>query len=99
MYAVIRTGGKQYRVAPGQVLKVGKIEGAIDTVEIDDILILGDEGKLSLNPSGAKVICQVLRQGRSRKILGMKMKRRKDYRRKLGHRQHYTQLRVQEIVA
>lgn len=99
MYAVIRTGGKQYRVTQGQVLKVARlIEPVGDQVEMSDVLMVSGDSGADLAPKDAKVVCQVLRHGRTRKVLGMKMKKRKDYRRLLGHRQDYTQIRVDKIV-
>ncbi len=101
MYAVVTTGGKQIRVAEGDVVRVEKLELNIgDTVELDNVQMIGkDEGAI-FEPdalTGAKVVCQVMGQGRRKKIKIFKMKRRKNYHRTAGHRQYYTELKVQEI--
>ena len=101
MYAVIRTGGKQQKVAPGAVIKVEKLEGeAGSTVTLDDVLAIGDDKGLTVGTptvDGASVTAEVLEQTRSAKIIVFKKKRRKNYRRKKGHRQHLTVLRVTDI--
>ncbi len=102
MYAVIRTGGKQYRVAPEDVIEVEKIsgdEGAI--VQFSDVLIVGGEGEPKVGAptlTGASVAGQVVAQKRAPKILVFKKKRRKNYRRTHGHRQNLTQVRITEIM-
>ncbi len=102
MYAVIRTGGKQYRVAENDVLFVEKLDAEVGaTVELGEVLMIGgDEPKIG-RPlvEGAKVEATVLDQTRGPKIVIFKKKRRKNYRRKRGHRQHQTVLRVTRIVA
>ena len=102
MYAVIKTGGKQYKVSEGDLLKVEKIEGAVgETVEIDQVLMVGGaEVKLGtpLVP-GAKVKAQIVAQEKDKKILVFKSKRRKGYRKKFGHRQQITRLKVAAIEA
>ncbi|MAI62259.1 MAG: 50S ribosomal protein L21 [Micavibrio sp. TMED27] len=99
MFAVIRTGGKQYKVQKDDVVKVEKLdvkEG--DKVELDEVLFV--DGKIgSPLVKGAKVIAEVLEQARAPKITVFKKKRRQNYRRKKGHRQHQTVLRVKEIKA
>lgn len=103
MYAVIKTGGKQYRVAEGDVLRVEKLsadEGA--TVEFDQVLMVGDGDNVSLGApllDGGKVSAEVVAQGRARKIEIVKFKRRKDYQRHHGHRQPYTEIRITGINA
>ncbi len=101
MYAVIRSGGKQARVAPGDTLRLEKLAGEVgDSVELADVLMLGDEGEPRVGTplvDGAKVRGTILAQGRGDKITVFKMKRRKGYRRKQGHRQAYTELRVDRI--
>jgi large subunit ribosomal protein L21 len=101
MFAVVRTGGKQFRVAPGQAIRVEKLEGAVgDTVELDQVLMIGGEGESRIGVplvEGAKVVSTITAQGRGPKIVVFKMKRRKGYRRKTGHRQAYTELRVDRI--
>ncbi len=102
MYAVIKTGGKQYKVSEGDLLKVEKIDGAVgETVEIDQVLMVGGaEVKLGtpLVP-GAKVKAQIVAQEKDKKILVFKSKRRKGYRKKFGHRQPITRLKVASIEA
>lgn len=102
MYAVIKTGGKQYKVSEGDLVKVEKIDGAVgETVEIDQVLMVGGaEVKLGtpLVP-GAKVKAQIVAQEKDKKILVFKSKRRKGYRKKFGHRQQITRLKVAAIEA
>jgi large subunit ribosomal protein L21 len=101
MYAVIRSGGKQACVEPGDSLRVEKLDGAVgDTVELAEVLLLGDgDGSRIGTPlvDGAKVVGTILAQDRGPKITVFKMKRRKGYRRKRGHRQAYTEVRVDRI--
>jgi large subunit ribosomal protein L21 len=102
MYAVIRTGGKQYRVAENDVLFVEKLDAEVgSTVQLDEVLMVGgDEVKVG-RPlvEGARVEAVVLDQTRAPKIVVFKKKRRKNYRRKRGHRQLQTVLRVTRIIA
>jgi large subunit ribosomal protein L21 len=101
MYAVIRSGGKQARVAPGDTLRLEKLAGEVgDSVELSDVLMVGDEGDPRVGTplvDGAKVRGTILAQGRGDKIIVFKMKRRKGYRRKQGHRQSYTEVRIDAI--
>jgi large subunit ribosomal protein L21 len=101
MYAVIRTGGKQARVAPGDSIRVEKLEGTVgDPVELSEVLLVGDEGEPRIGTplvEGAKVVGTITAQGRGPKLIVFKMKRRKGYRRKRGHRQAYTEVRVERI--
>jgi large subunit ribosomal protein L21 len=101
MYAVIRTGGKQARVAPGDSIRVEKLEGTVgDPVELSEVLLVGDEGEPRIGTplvEGAKVVGTITAQGRGPKLIVFKMKRRKGYRRKRGHRQAYTEVRVEKI--
>lgn len=103
MYAVIRTGGKQYRVHEDQVLKVEKLEGTEGSlVEFDDVLMYSDGETVTLgNPKvdSAIVKAHILDQGRSKKTLVFKYKRRKGYRKMRGHRQHYTEIKIDSISA
>ncbi|GIL39636.1 50S ribosomal protein L21 [Rhodospirillales bacterium TMPK1] len=103
MFAVVKTGGKQYRVAAGDVIKVEKLAGdAGATVTLDQVLMVGEgEGAKVGTPliAGAKVTAQVVAQARGPKIIIFKKKRRQNYRRKNGHRQDLTILRVTDIVA
>jgi large subunit ribosomal protein L21 len=101
MYAVIKTGGKQYRVNQGDRLRVEKLQGAVgDTVELAEVLMLGGETVSIGTPlvSGAKVSAEIVSQGLGKKIIVFKMRRRKRYRRKNGHRQPFTELRVTGIT-
>ncbi|HKJ95422.1 MAG TPA: 50S ribosomal protein L21 [Gammaproteobacteria bacterium] len=103
MYAVIRTGGKQYRVSEGDVLRVEKLgaeEGA--TVEFDQVLMVSDGSDVTVGAplvDGGKVSAEVVSHGRDRKIEVIKFKRRKNYHRKYGHRQHFTEIKVTGIKA
>jgi large subunit ribosomal protein L21 len=104
MYAVVVTGGKQYRVQEGDVLFVEKLNAEVDsTVELGDILAVSKEnGELVVGKpvvEGASVIAKVLEQGKAKKIIVFKYKRKKDYRRKQGHRQPYTKVVVEKINA
>jgi large subunit ribosomal protein L21 len=97
-YAVVRTGGKQYRVSPGDLVRVEAIPGEPGaTVELPQVLLASSNGGLRIGTplvDGVKVTAQVVEQGKARKILVFKMKRRKNERRKRGHRQRTTTLRV-----
>jgi large subunit ribosomal protein L21 len=101
-FAVIRTGGKQYRVTPNSVLKVEKLEAeAGATVTFHDVLAVGSDAGLTLGAPtvpGASVSATVLEQTRGDKIIVFKKKRRQNYRRKRGHKQHVTVLRIGDIA-
>ncbi|MGD0819653.1 MAG: 50S ribosomal protein L21 [Desulfomonilia bacterium] len=100
MYAVIRTGGKQYKVEEGDILRVEKLEAEKgDTVTFADVLLLGGDEFAIGSPTvkGAQVSASVVRQLRDKKILVFKMKRRKRYRRTIGHRQYLTEVRITKI--
>jgi large subunit ribosomal protein L21 len=103
MYAVIRTGGKQYKVAPGDRLKVERLEGDKGaSIELSDVLLVEDNGKVKVGTptvSGAKVTAEILAQDRAKKVLIFKHKRRKSYRKSIGHRQQFTELHIKEITA
>ncbi len=102
MYAIIRTGGKQYQVAPGDRLRVEKLEGAVgDTLELADVLMIGDGDQLKIGQpvvDGARVKAQIMEQDKAKKIIVFKKKKRKGYRLKQGHRQFYTALQIKEIL-
>jgi large subunit ribosomal protein L21 len=102
MYAVIRTGGKQYKVAPQDVLQIEKIDGAAgEAVQFADVLMVGGEGEPMFGSpavSGATVSAEVVGQGRGPKVIIFKKKRRQNYRRKRGHRQELTTVRILEIL-
>ncbi|MBP9722426.1 MAG: 50S ribosomal protein L21 [Gammaproteobacteria bacterium] len=101
MYAVIKTGGKQYRVAKGLKLKVEKIEAETDSViEFDNVLMVGEGESVVFGApfvSGAVVTAKVLSQGRGKKVRIIKFRRRKHYMRKMGHRQWLTEIEVTDI--
>ena len=102
MYAVIQTGGKQYRVSEGDKLRVEKLAGDVGTeVVFEHVLMLGGDAVTVGKPtvSGASVKAQILAQDRAKKVIVFKMRRRKRYRRKYGHRQPYTELRITGINA
>jgi large subunit ribosomal protein L21 len=102
MFAVIRTGGKQYRVTPNAVLKVEKLQAEPDaTITFNDVLAVGDADGLTLGGpvvAGASVTATVIAQDRLDKVIVFKKRRRQNSRRKRGHRQHVTVLRVTDIV-
>jgi len=100
MYAVIRAGGKQYRVAPGDVVRVETVEGPDGKVAFSDILaVSNEEGQVSKPGSNAHVIGQVVEQGRGSKVLVFHYKRKKQYKKIAGHRQPFTAVRITEISA
>ncbi len=103
MYAIIRTGGKQYQVAAGDTLKVEKIQGEVgDTIEINDVLLVADGDNVTIGQplvDGASVTAKIAEQGRAKKILVFKKKKRKGYQVRNGHRQQYTALTIEEVAA
>ncbi len=101
MYAVIKTGGKQYRVAHGDKLRVEKLPGNVgDAITFDQVLMLGGETLKLGKPlvGGAKVEAKIVGQGLGKKLVVFKFRRRKNYRRKNGHRQPFTALEITNIV-
>ena len=102
MYAVIRSGGKQYRVAPGQTIRLEKMVGEVGAkVELGDVLMVENDGNVQVgNPlvGNVKIEATVVEHDRSKKILVFKKKRKKQYRRTAGHRQDYTALRIDNII-
>ncbi len=99
MYAVIRTGGKQYRVAPGDVVKIESVASENQTVEFSDVLAISGEAGSIAKPASAKVTAEVLGEGRSSKILVFHLKRKKQYKKLQGHRQNFTEVRIKAIEA
>ncbi|MBX3247141.1 MAG: 50S ribosomal protein L21 [Myxococcales bacterium] len=102
MYAVIKTGGKQYRVSEGDLLRVEKLPGDVgESIALDEVLMLGGETVAIGKPrvEGAKVTATIVAQDRAKKIIVFKKRRRKNYRRKNGHRQPYTELRITGVTA
>jgi large subunit ribosomal protein L21 len=98
MYAVIRTGGKQYRVAPGDKLRVETTPAENGAVEFSDVLaVSGEAGKFESELSGAKVLASVLGEGRGDKVLVFKLKRKKQYKKMQGHRQNFVEVKINEI--
>ncbi len=101
MYAVVATGGKQYRVRAGDILRIEKIPGDIGSpVAFDNVLLYSDGENISVGKpviEGAKVNASIVEQDRGRKIIVFKFKRRKGYRKKQGHRQYYTAVRIDGI--
>ena len=102
MYAVVKTGGKQYRVSENDTLKVERLVGeAGDIVTLDNVLMVGDGADVTVGApavDGASVAAEIIEQARDRKVIVFKKRRRQNYRRKHGHRQHYTLLQVTEIL-
>jgi len=103
MYAVIATGGKQYKVSEGDIVRVEKLAGEVGSkVEIDEVLLVGEEGSTKIGTptvEKAKVSGEIVEQGKEKKILVFKKKRRKGYKKLQGHRQQYTALKIEKIKA
>lgn len=103
MYAVIETGGKQYRVSTGDSIYVEKLDAEQDTeVVLDKILLVSKDGEIQVGKpyvEGAKVVAKVAKQGKQKKLIVFKYKAKKNYRRKQGHRQPYTKLVIESITA
>jgi large subunit ribosomal protein L21 len=101
MYAVVRTGGKQVWVTPGKAVRVEKLPGEVgDPIELDEVLLVGGEGEPRVGQplvAGAKVVGKITAQGKGPKIHVFKMKRRKNYSRRQGHRQKYTEIQIEKI--
>ena len=101
MYAVIKSGGKQHRVEPGEVLELEKLDvEAGATVDFDQVMLIGDGKDVKIGApfvDGGKVTAEVVEHGRGDKITVIKFHRRKNYRRQAGHRQYYTKVRIKEI--
>ena len=102
IYAIIETGGKQYKVTPGQTIDVERLDVAEgDTIELDRVLLIADGDRITVgNPAieGAKVVATSQGEGKAKKIIVFKYKSKVRYRRKIGHRQLYTRLTVDKIV-
>ena len=97
MYAVIRAGGKQYRVAPGDVIRVEKLNGTDGQVEFPVVAVSGEEGQVGMQ-SDARVVGEVVGEGRGAKVLVFHYKRKKQYKKLRGHRQAFTSVRIAEIA-
>lgn len=102
MYAIFKSGGKQYEARPGQVVKLEKLPGEVgDAVVLNEVLLFSDGEQINVGQpvvEGITVQGRIVQQGRHRKIVIFKHKRRKDYRKKQGHRQSFTAVRVEEIA-
>jgi len=100
-YAVIRTGGKQYRVSPGELLRIESLSGAIgDEIAFSEVLLTSIDGAVQVGTpfvTGVTVTAQLVQHGKEKKILVFKKKRRKNYRRRHGHRQHFTAVQIKTI--
>lgn len=101
MYAIIETGGKQYRVAQGQLLTIEKLEAdAGSTIDFDRVLMIGEGEQIKFGApllTGAKVVAEVVKHGRADKIRIIKFRRRKHHMKSAGHRQYYTQVKITAI--
>lgn len=102
MYAVIKAGGKQYKVNEGDVIKIEKVAGEPgDKIELQDVLLIADSEQVKIGQplvADAKVIGNIVDQGKAKKIIIFKAKRRKGYRKKQGHRQMFTSLKIDKII-
>ncbi len=101
MYAVLRTGGKQYRVAPGDLVKIECVESPSEgqTIEFSDVLAVSGEPGSLVKPGAAKVTAEIVGEGRGDKILVFHFKRKKQYKKLQGHRQNFTEVRIKAIEA
>jgi len=103
MYAIVRTGGKQYQVASGDQVRVEKLAGNVgDSLDLKDVLMVVDGEEIKIGQpvlDNAKVVATIAEQGKGKKVIIFKKKRRKGYRLKKGHRQSYTSLKIEEISA
>ncbi len=102
MYAIIQRGSKQHKIEVGDTIRTEKIDSKVgEKIELKDVLLIKDEDRVLIGKpylSGAKVIAEVKEQGRGKKVVIGKFKRRKGYRKKAGHRQEYTTLLIKEII-
>lgn len=102
MYAIIATGGKQYKVSEGDVINVEKLSSeAGETVKFDNVLAVNKDGKLAVGSSvsGASVTASVVKQGKAKKVIVYRYKRKSGYHKKNGHRQQFTQVKIEKIEA
>ena len=103
MYAIVETGGKQYRVEPGSVIRVEALDAEVGSmITLDKVLLVNTEDKVLVGApqvDSAKAVAEVMSHGRDRKVLVFKKKRRKNYHRTIGHRQPFTTLRIKELVS
>jgi large subunit ribosomal protein L21 len=100
MYAIVETGGKQYRVAPGELIRVEKLAGEVGSeIELPALAVFKDEGELIAGGDLPRIKGTIVANGRGKKVLVFKFKRKKQYKRTIGHRQEFTEIKVGEIVA
>lgn len=103
MYAIVRTGGKQYQVSPGDIILIEKLTAAAgEEIALNEVLMVKDDDRLRLGTpivENSSVKAKVLSHGRAKKIIVFKFKRRKQYRKTRGHRQDFTRIQIQEIIA
>lgn len=101
MYAIIRSGGKQFRAEPGKTIRVPSVDAEVgEAVTFDEVLLASTDGEVSVGTptvAGASVAGEVVAHGKGKKIIVFKRKRRKDYRRKQGHRQKFTEIRIDDV--
>ena len=102
MYAVVKTGGKQYKVKEGDIIEIEKISGNVgDTIELKEVLLIAHSDTFKIGQPvvpDAKVVGSVVRQEKAKKVIIFKSKRRKGYQKKQGHRQRYTKLKINQII-
>ena len=102
MFAVIKSGGQQYRVTPGQTIRLGKVAGDVGSkLELSEVLLVDDDGNVQIGApliASAKIEATILEQDRTKKILVFKKKRKKQFRRTRGHRQAFTAVRIDKIT-
>ncbi len=102
MYAVLKTGGKQYRVKEGDIVKIEKVDGEVgQVVELGEVLLIGNSQEPKIGQPlvpNAKIVADIIDQGKAKKIIVFKSKRRKGYRKKQGHRQMFTSLKITKII-
>ena len=99
MYAIVETGGKQYRVAPGEVVRLGKLAGDIGSeIELPALAVFQDGGELLAGADAGRVKGTIVANGRGKKVIVFKFKRKKQYKRTQGHRQDFTEVKVGEIL-
>jgi len=102
MFGVVKTGGKQYKVREGDVIKIEKLDGKEgDPIELEEVLLIGDAPETKIGQPfvpNAKIVCSILNHGKNKKIIVFKAKRRKGYQKKQGHRQMFTSLKINKII-
>lgn len=102
MFAVVKTGGKQYKVHEGDIIKIEKLDGEEGKLfELEEVLLIGDSPETKIGQPlvpNAKVVCSIIDQGKGKKVIVFKSKRRKGYQKKQGHRQMFTSLKINKII-